>query len=198
ANNKYSKDMGLPPLELGIGICYADYAPRYLYDEDQPIMISSAISDADRMSSCTWKLRDAIQKHPFNVEVLEIARDDHSHGEKGQKQIRYNVNGILLDNVGFKKLQNEIEMTRLSGQVEGQTTVFYYGEYMDTESKKRNLVVREGRVGLWKDESIQPHTIDEKFYEVVTNPQITAGIQKKIQTMTPGQHEIIETDASTS
>ena len=198
ANNKYSKDMGLPPLELGIGICYADYAPRYLYDEDQPIMISSAIGDADRMSSCTWKLRDAIQKHPFNVEVLEIARDDHSRGEKGQKQIRYNVNGILLDNVGFKKLQNEIEMTRLSGQVEGQTTVFYYGEYMDTESKKRNLVVREGRVGLWKDESIQPHTIDEKFYEVVTNPQITAGIQKKIQTMTPGQHEIIETDASTS
>jgi len=33
-------------------------------------MISSAIGDADRMSSCTWKLRDAIQKHPFNVEVL--------------------------------------------------------------------------------------------------------------------------------
>jgi len=136
ANNKYSKDMGLPPLELGIGICYADYAPRYLYDEDQPIMISSAIGDADRMSSCTWKLRDAIQKHPFNVEVLEIARDDHSHGEKGQKQIRYNVNGILLDNEGFVKLQNEIEMTRLSGQVEGQTTVFYYGEYLDKESKK--------------------------------------------------------------
>ncbi len=197
ANNKYSRDMGLPPLELGIGICYADYAPRYLYDDDHPIMISSAIGDADRMSSCTWKLRDVIQKHPFNVEVLEIARDDHSRGEKGQKQIRYNVNGILLDNVGFRKLQNEIEMTRLSGKVEGKTTVFYYGEYLDTESKKRNLVIREGRVGLWKDETIQAHTIDEKFYEVVTNPQITAGIQKKVQTMTPGQHEDIEPDQLT-
>lgn len=182
ANNKYSKEMGLPPIELGIGVCYADYAPRYLYDGETPIMISSAIGDADRMSSCSWKLRAVIKNHPFNVEVMEIAADDQSKGEKGQQQIRYNVNGILLDNEGFAKLQNEIVMTPVTGQVGGNTEVFYFGEYPDTTGKKRTLVIREGKVGLWKNDSIQPRDVDEKFYEVVTNPQITAGIQKKMHT----------------
>lgn len=182
ANNKYSKEMGLPPIELGIGVCYADYAPRYLYDGETPIMISSAIGDADRMSSCSWKLRAVIKNHPFNVEVMEIAADDQSKGEKGQQQIRYNVNGILLDNEGFAKLQNEIVMTPVTGQVGGNTEFFYFGEYPDTTGKKRTLVIREGKVGLWKNDSIQPRDVDEKFYEVVTNPQITAGIQKKMHT----------------
>jgi len=180
-NNKYSSQMGLPPIELGIGVCYADYAPRYLYDGETPIMISSAIGDADRMSSCSWKLRAVIKKHPFNVEVMEIADDDASKGEKGQQKIRYNVNGILLDNVGFEKLKQEMVLTRVTGQIEGQACVFFYGEYPDTEGKKRNLVIREGTVGLWKNDAIHPNDTDEKFYEVVTNPQITAGIQKKLQ-----------------
>jgi hypothetical protein len=180
ANNKYSKEMDLPPIELGIGVCYADYAPRFLYDGDTQIMISSAIGDADRMSSCSWKLRAVIKDHPFNVEVMEIASDDHSKGEKGQEQIRYNVNGVLLDNEGFAKLKNEIVLTRITGQVAGKTEVFYYGEYPDKTERKRTLVIREGQVGLWKNDSIQPHDIDEKFYEVVTNPQISAVIQKKM------------------
>lgn len=186
ANNKYSKQMDLPPIELGIGVCFANYPPRYLYDGETPIMISSAIGEADRMSSCSWKLRAKISRqHPFNVEVLEIAPDDDYKGEKGQEQIRYNVNGILLENEAFDKLRNEMAMTRLTGQVEGKTEVFWYGEYPDTEGKKRTLVIREGKVGLWKNDSIQPYDSDEKFYEVVTNAQITASIQKKMHTGKP-------------
>lgn len=78
-------------------------------------------------------------------------------------------------------------MSRITGQVEGKTEVFYFGEYPDTEGKKRNLVIREGQVGLWKDDAIHPHTIDEKFYEVVTNPQITASIQNKLHATKPEQ-----------
>jgi len=39
-------------------------------------MISSAIGDADGMSSCSWKRRVDIKNYPFNVEVVEIADDD--------------------------------------------------------------------------------------------------------------------------
>lgn len=53
SNNRYSTQMGLPLLELGIGVCYSDEAPRYLYDGDHPIMISGAIGLADRMSGCS-------------------------------------------------------------------------------------------------------------------------------------------------
>jgi hypothetical protein len=61
ANNLHSEQMGLPKLEVGIGLCYAPSAPLFLYDEDKPIMISGAIGKADRLSSCTWKLRRIIQ-----------------------------------------------------------------------------------------------------------------------------------------
>jgi len=53
SNNRYSTQKGLPLLELGVEICYADVAARYLCDEDRSIMISGAIGDADRMSGCS-------------------------------------------------------------------------------------------------------------------------------------------------
>ena len=177
ANNKYFREMGLPPIELGIGVCYANYAPRFLYDGDTPIMISSAIGDADGMSSCSWKRRVDIKNYPFNVEVVEIADDDQSRRKKGHQKIRYNVNGILPGNVAFEKLKQALELHRLTGQIEGRIEVFYYGQYPNLDGKKRTLLIREGKVGLWKNDTIQEHDIDEKFYEVVTNPQITAGIQ---------------------
>ncbi len=83
SNNRYSTQMGLPLLELGIGICYSQEAPRFLYDGDHPIMISSAIGLADRMSGCSWNLRAAIQKSLFNVDVLRIAEGETGKGEKG-------------------------------------------------------------------------------------------------------------------
>jgi hypothetical protein len=55
--NELNRGNQLPELELGIGICYAPEAPKFLYDADDRIMISSAIGDADRLSSCSWKLR---------------------------------------------------------------------------------------------------------------------------------------------
>ncbi len=57
SSNTHSKQTGLPVLEIGIGICYRDDKPLFLFDENRPIMISSAIGDADRMSGCSWKLR---------------------------------------------------------------------------------------------------------------------------------------------
>jgi len=180
ANNMYSRQNGLPPLELGIGICYAPYAPRYLYDGEQPIMISSAIGDADRMSSCSWKLRAALKDHPFNVEVLEIASDDQSKGEKGLQHIHFNLDGILLDNDAFAKLANEIELTKLTVKFEGKDVVCHFGEYPDAQGKLRNLVVREAPVGLWRNDTIVAHNSTEKFYEVVTNNQLVAGIQDRM------------------
>lgn len=180
ANNLHSKHVGLPPLELGIGICFAACSPRYLYDGEQPIMISSAIGQADRMSSCSWKLRAAIKNNPFNVEVLRIAADDQSKGEKGQQHIRYNVNGILLENGAFEKLRNEIELTSLTARIDDREVLCHYGEYPDTQGKIRNLVIREARVGLWRNDAIEQHDSDEKFYEVVTNSRIVSGIQDKM------------------
>lgn len=173
ANNRYSSQMELPLLELGVGICYSDVAPLYLYDEEKPIMISGAIGLADRLSSCSWNLRAAIQKSLFNIDVLRIDDGEIAHGEKGQHYMRYNVNGILIDDLAFEKLRNEITLRSLKMKINGKEYLFHVGQYPDANARKKDLIVREGKVGLWRDSQIQEDTeSDESYFEVVVNRKV--------------------------
>lgn len=184
SNNRYSTQMGLPLLELGVGICYSKEAPRYLYDGDHPIMISGAIGLADRMSGCSWNLRAAIQKSLFNVDVLQIAEGDTKKGEKGQHYLRYNVNGINMDDLAFKKLKTEIPLKGLRMKLNAREYLFHVGQYPDMNGRKKDLVVREGKVGLWKDNEIHDNPdSDESYFEVVVNrkvlPLVLDAVNKK-------------------
>jgi hypothetical protein len=172
ANNRHSSQMDLPLLELGVGICYSNEAPRFLYDEDKPIMISGAIGLADRLSSCSWDLRSSIKRGLFNVGVLRIADGD---GDKGQQHIRYNVNGILLGNCAFNKIKNEISLKCVKMKLNGEQFCFYMGQYPDVNGLKRDLIIREGKVGVWRDSGIEKGALtDECYYEVVVNRKVLA------------------------
>lgn len=183
SNNRYSTQMGLPLLELGVGICYSNEAPRYLYDEDKPIMISGAIGLADRMSSCSWNLRSAIKKSLFNVEVLRIADGENEKGEKGQDYVRYNVNGILLDDVAFAKLKQEIPFKSLRMKLNGKEYLFHVGQYPDTTGRKKDLIIREGKIGIWRDGQIfdDPES-DTSYFEVVVNRKVTPLVLENVST----------------
>lgn len=188
SNNRYSDQMGLPLLELGVGICYSKEAPRYLYDEDHPIMISGAIGLADRMSGCSWNLRAAIKTSLFNIDVLRIADGETSKGEKGQQYVRYNVNGINIDDQAFHKLKNEISLKTVELNLEGTDYLFHVGQYPDMNGRKKDLVIREGKVGIWSNGQILPDDESiETYFEVVVNrkviPQIVESINAS-QTLT--------------
>ena len=173
SNNRYSQQMGLPLLELGVGICYSNEAPRYLYDEEKPIMISGAIGLADRMSSCSWNLRVAIKKSLFNIDVLRIAEGETSKGEKGQHYVRYNVNGILIDDVAFSKLRSEIPLKSFRMKINGKEYLFHVGQYPDIDGRKKDLVIREGKVGIWRDsQMLDDPDSDETYFEVVVNRKV--------------------------
>ncbi|PCJ28202.1 MAG: hypothetical protein COA96_01455 [SAR86 cluster bacterium] len=173
SNNRHSTQMGLPLLELGVGICYSNEAPRYLYDEDKPIMISGAIGLADRMSSCSWNLREVVKKGLFNVDVLRIADGETEKGEKGQHYVRYNVNGILIDDLAFTKLKNEISLKSVSMKLNGKQYLFHVGQYPDTNGRKKDLVIREGKVGIWRDSQIlEDADSEESYFEVVVNRKV--------------------------
>lgn len=181
SNNLYSEKMELPRLELGIGLCYSDKPPYYLYDGDTPITISSAIGNADRLSSCTWKLRNVCKPAPFNVQVFNLHDDEHEHGEKGQTKLRYNVNGILLDNAGFEKLQQEVALKELDIRINGQAVKLHVGRYPDLRGKMHDIVIREGKVGLWKDNAaVDDYSSGESFYECVTNRKLIAQVVKSL------------------
>lgn len=173
SNNRYSTQMGLPLLELGVGICYSDEAPRFLYDGDHPIMISGAIGLADRISGCSWNLRAALKKGLFNVDVLRIADGESGKGEKGQHYLRYNVNGINIDDAAFAKLRKEISLRSVRMKLNNTEFLFHVGQYPDAKGRSKDLVIREGKVGLWQDEAIREnHESDESYYEVVVNRKV--------------------------
>jgi hypothetical protein len=180
--NAYSKRTGLPLLEIGIGISFADHAPVYLYDAGHPIMISAAIGRADRLSSCSWKLKEIYDSGLFNVEVCRIAKDGNDSGEKGQETIRYNVNGILIDDLAFEKLKTEIALKKINLKVGERSEVLYFGRFPDQQEKHRDLVIRAGEMRLWKDGEMVPNTGPvEYFYEIVTQRTILSAVSDKLK-----------------
>src|SRR5260370_26724689 len=57
AYNDRSRSSVLPSLVLDIGLSYQDSAPMYLMDGTRQIMISRALNESDRLSSCSKGIR---------------------------------------------------------------------------------------------------------------------------------------------
>jgi hypothetical protein len=166
----------LPILELGIGICFSQEAPAYLFDGNSRIMISPAINHADRLSGCDKRLR----KHPrtrnsmFNLHVFKGARDEEIEATTDDLSLRYNVNGIELDAAGFAKLSGEINLKRVEYPAEnGDRVTLYTGKVPTVSGKFQSLVIREAAVC-----EIDPETLEvigptgRKYYEVCTQQAI--------------------------
>ena len=75
--NQMLERAGLPPLELGIGISYQESPPTYLVDGGEQVMISDALNESDRLSSCSKRMRKSIEamESPFNVYVFQAVSD---------------------------------------------------------------------------------------------------------------------------
>ena len=175
SKNSHAGKTSLPGLEMGIGICFSEDTPLFLFDEDKPIMISSVIGNADRLSSCSWRLRDNHQGR-FNVDVLEMHAGDDHHGEKGQRHLHYNLNGILLSTPRFRKLKAEIPLKKLKLKTGATTETMFVGKFPDLQGKERNLVIREGRVGFWQDGKVLEDRGEEVFYEVLPNSKLAGQV----------------------
>lgn len=176
-HNRKNRAHRLPLLEFGIGIAYAPEPPAFLYDGEQPIMISPAIGRADRLSSCAWGLRahypgGGVPRNPVAVfEIDEQALSEPQFGGKGERYARYNINGIALDEAAFEKLRSEIDLKRVSLDVygSGKPAVFYLGRYPQTTGVLRRLAVREGRIRSLREPERETGRF---YYEVVTNPKL--------------------------
>jgi hypothetical protein len=166
----------LPILELGIGICYKQSPPAYLFDGDSRIMISHAINLADRLSGCDKRLRKRFknQERMFNLFVFQNVRNEDLEATADDLSLRYNVNGIELDPEGFAKLSREINLKSIDYPAENNETVkLYTGKVPTLSGKFQRLVIREAAIF-----EVKPETMDvigptsRKYYEVCTQPAI--------------------------
>lgn len=195
AQNALCKKEGLPELELGIGLVFSEEPPTFLYDGNNQIMISSAIGKADRLSSCSWMLRKQRSQTAntlTNVDIYEIPEGDPLRGEKGEVHLRYNLNGIELDEAGFAKLQKEITLQQMPVRLPGddEPMALYVGQYPDLKGAMHRVVVREGRMRLFdKHHPKFGEPTQSVFYEVVTNQSILDRVKGQIKGEGAGKSE---------
>ncbi|HWR37535.1 MAG TPA: hypothetical protein VN622_16860 [Clostridia bacterium] len=177
--NEQSQKSGLPVLELGLGICYQDSPPMYLMDGSSRIMISKALNESDRLSSCSKGARKYLANAGslFNVFSFQTVDDADTAGIPEEFLLRYNIGGIHINAAAFTKLQQEISLeTRdvLLPMLWGQERVRLYSGLVPLGSGVFHpIVVREARVAHIdaRDFAVKDWT-DRKYYEVCANTAV--------------------------
>jgi hypothetical protein len=179
AYNQKSQEVGLPTLELGIGICYQDSAPMYLVDGTAQIMISPALNESDRLSSCSRSARKLFAgvESLFNVFCFQTIDDADAAGQPEEFLMRFNIGGINLQEAAFRKLSQEISLQAhdapLPALWDEKTVRLYSGVVPVAAGMFHRLVVRESRIAHVdaRDFHLKNWT-DRHYYEVCTNAEI--------------------------
>jgi len=167
----------LPPLELGIGIAFQGSAPTYWVDGESRIMISKALNHSDRLSGCAKLAKRMLagQKTHFSVFQFLTTLEGASAEELDEFLVRFNMNGIELNDEGFQKLSEEISLEKLVTNLDmpwgKQEVTLHYGEVPMGESVEL-LVVRDGMARELLPDGKIGKPSDHHYYEVCTSPAI--------------------------
>ena len=193
AYNEKSRKAGLPTLELGIGIAYQEAAPLYLMDGATRVMISPALNESDRLSSCSRLARRSLARNPtlFNVFAFQSLEDDDTSGNPGEFLVRYNIGGVHLEQAAFQKLRQEISLRTDNLQLPmiwgGESVRLYSGVVPLPSGGFQKLVVREGRVARVDPRSFAfKRWTDLRYYEACTGAEIYEYLERtKANAATP-------------
>ena len=186
--NELMQRSAMPQLELGLGITLQESAPLYLMDGEHQIMISEALNESDRLSSCNKRARKVMepQAGPFHVYAFQAAELDEE-GNPEDVILSFNLGGIRMNEAAFRKLKQEIMLEPLKVRLPASLASCDKGEYklfsatvpVDREIF-RKIVVRESRIPRINpaDFSVQGWT-ERHYYEVCTDPVIYAALEKR-------------------
>jgi class 3 adenylate cyclase len=188
--NELMQRSGMPGLELGVGITLQESAPLYLMDGEHQIMISEALNQSDRLSSCNKRARQVMESQagPFHVYVFHTAGAEPADESANPEDsiVSFNLGGIRMNEAAFRKLEQEISLVPLAVKLP-PSMASDKGEYKLSSGTVpvdrdifRKIVVRQSRVPRIKAEdfSVLGWT-DRIYYEVCTDPAIYAALEKK-------------------
>lgn len=184
AYNSRAKTSGLPPLELGVGVAFQDSAPSLWMDADSRIMISRALNLSDRLSSCSKMAKRIFRENlsPFNVFHLQSLMDDTVEDEGEELLVRFNLNGIEINEEAFQKLSKEISLAPMAGNFTlpwgKDRAQLSFGQVPIGDSVEP-IVIRKGFVRqlLQGGKIGQPGT--RAYYEVCTDAKLLEIARKK-------------------
>ncbi len=175
--NDRAASSDLPALELGLGIAFQGSAPTYWTDGESRIMISKALNLSDRLSGCTKLARRMLagQKSSFSVFHFLQAMQGASAEELDEFLVRYNHNGIELNEEGFQKLSDEISLESIETKLElpwaKEIVTLFYGEVPMGDNVEL-LVLRRGTARELLSDGKLGGPSEHFYYEVCTTPAL--------------------------
>jgi len=188
--NARAKSTDLPALELGLGVAFQDSAPSLWMDGDSRIMISRALNLSDRLSSCSKMAKRLFRTNPspFNVYLLQTLMEDAVEDEGEELLVRYNLNGVELNEEGFQKLSREISLAPMGGNFPmpwGKERVqLYFGEVPLGDSLEP-IVIRKGFVRQLLPGGKIGAQGNRPYYEVCTDAKLLELTRKKVAAINP-------------
>lgn len=167
----------LPPLELGVGVAFQNSPPTYWKDNDYKIMISRAINLSDRLSSCSKAARRLLGNHksPFHAFLFQTAIEGTTEEELDEFLLRYNLNGVVINEEGFQKLRDEISLTEFEADVLlpwGRERATFFSGLVPIGEALEPLVVRKGFVRQIMPDGKIGHASKHAHYEICVNEMI--------------------------
>jgi hypothetical protein len=184
ALNAESERLGLTSLECSLAVVYADAPPTYLYDQSSRVLVSPANTRARQMSSCHAVLRSscALAKGQRVCVATPVTGEEDTG--TSDVRVRYNVNGIELDDAAFVRLHAEITMrkVRLRDPTSDGSSTLYVGQCPDSQGNLHWLVVRQGSVQLWMGRQlVESREAVATFYELVVDSALRRRVRERLE-----------------
>ena len=193
AYNERPESADLPRLELGVGVAFQGSAPTYWMDTDARIMISRALNLSDRLSSCSKAAKRMLSQNPspFRLFLFQTMTEGVAEDEADEFLIRFNLNGVELNDEGFQKLQEEISLTPLEADCVmpwgKERVTFFYGETPVGEGLEP-VLIRRGFIRQMLPGGKIGEVGTRPYYEVCVNPKVLELVEYLTATST-AQHE---------
>jgi class 3 adenylate cyclase len=167
----------LPAIELGVGVAFQGSAPTYWTDGDSKIMISKALNLSDRLSGCAKLAKRLLTNQPSDFSLFQFltAVEGASSEELDEFLVRYNMNGIELNDEGFQKLSEEISLDSIETKLEmpwgKENVTLFFGEVPMGESVEL-LVLRKGFARQLLADGKVGGVSSHPYYEVCTSADL--------------------------
>jgi len=177
--NHLLKRAALPALELGIGISYQNSTPMYLLDGEHRIMISDALNESDRLSSCDKRMRKALHGTDVPFNAYEFRSSESTVTEP----MRYNVGGIRMSEAAFLRLKQEISLAPVEvnfPQLWGTEENSYYTGLVPVAADVfRRIIVRTARIPMVESGNFNlVQWTESLLYELCTNDEVYKSAEK--------------------
>ncbi|HKT46368.1 MAG TPA: hypothetical protein VJP87_02490 [Candidatus Acidoferrales bacterium] len=172
--NERASSNNLPPLELGVGVAFQGSAPTYWTDGESRIMISKALNLSDRLSGCAKLAKRMLsgQKTHFALFQFFNALEGASAEELDEFLVRYNMNGVELNEEGFQKLSEEISLDSIETKLETpwgrENVTLFFGEVPMGETVEL-LVLRKGAARQLLPDGQIGAPSSHLYYEICTS-----------------------------